>query len=47
MAWVNHPELIKNPNLPVGMGLQFLTISFDDMNAIREFIKKEALLPSW
>ena len=47
VAWVNHPELIKNPNLPVGMGLQFLTISFDDMNAIREFIKKEALVPSW
>ena len=47
VAWVNHPELIKNPNLPVGMGLQFLTISFDDMNAIREYIKKEALVPSW
>ena len=47
VAWLNQPELIKNPNLPVGMGLQFLDISFDDMNAIREFIKKEALLPSW
>jgi uncharacterized protein (TIGR02266 family) len=47
VAWVNHPELMKNPALPVGMGLQFVTIAFDDMNAIREFIKKEALLPSW
>jgi uncharacterized protein (TIGR02266 family) len=47
VAWLNHPEMMKNPNLPVGMGLQFLNISFDDMNAIREFIKKEALLPSW
>ncbi len=47
VAWLNHPELIKNPNLPIGMGLQFLNISFDDMNAIREFIKKETLLPSW
>jgi uncharacterized protein (TIGR02266 family) len=47
VAWVNHPEMMKNPSLPVGMGLQFLNISFDDMNAIREFIKSEALLPSW
>lgn len=47
VAWVNHPEMIKNPALPVGMGLQFLNISFDDMNAIREFIKSEALIPSW
>jgi uncharacterized protein (TIGR02266 family) len=47
VAWLNHPELMRNPNLPVGMGLQFLNIAFDDMNAIREFIKREALLPSW
>lgn len=47
VAWINHPELIKNPNLPVGMGLQFVDISFDDMNAIRQFIKKDALLPFW
>lgn len=47
VAWVNDPELIKKPNLPVGMGIQFLNITFDGMNAIRDFIKKEALLPSW
>lgn len=47
VAWINHPELMRNPNLPVGMGLQFLDISFDDMNAIRQFIKKDALAPFW
>lgn len=47
VAWVNDPELIKKPNLPVGMGIQFLDITFDGMNAIRDYIKKEALLPSW
>ena len=47
VAWINHPELMKNPGLPVGMGLQFVNIAFDDMNAIRGYIKKESLLPSW
>jgi uncharacterized protein (TIGR02266 family) len=47
VAWVNHPELQANPNLPPGMGLQFLDISLDDMNAVRQYIKKEALMPFW
>jgi hypothetical protein len=24
VAWVNHPEWIKTPSLPPGMGLQFV-----------------------
>jgi len=47
VAWVNHPEKIINPNLPSGMGLQFLNLSPNDMKAIREYIKKEALMPFW
>ncbi len=47
VAWVNHPELLKNPHLPVGMGLQFLDVSMDDMDAIRDYIREENLLPSW
>lgn len=47
VAWVNHPELLANPNLPAGMGLQFLDISLDDMNAVRQYIKNEALMPFW
>jgi uncharacterized protein (TIGR02266 family) len=47
VAWVNHPELLTNPNLPTGMGLQFLDISLDDMNAVRHYIKNEALMPFW
>ena len=45
VAWINHAEMMINPNLPVGMGLQFLDISLDAMNAVREFIKEEALTP--
>ena len=47
VAWVNHPEAIKNPNLPLGMGLQFIDMSLDDMNAIRNFIKSQNLVPEW
>lgn len=47
VAWLNHPEALKNQNLPVGMGLQFVGLSLDDMNTIRQFIKEQALLPTW
>jgi uncharacterized protein (TIGR02266 family) len=47
VAWVNHPELIKNPGLPTGIGLQFVDISMADIDAIRDYIKQENLLPSW
>jgi uncharacterized protein (TIGR02266 family) len=47
VAWVNHPELLQNQNLPGGMGIQFQTLTFEEMNAIRQFIKKEGLVPSW
>lgn len=47
VAWLNHPESIKNPNLPAGMGLQFMNMSLDDMDAIRQYIKNQALTPDW
>ncbi len=47
VAWVNHPDTMVNPQLPAGMGIQFLDISLNDMNAVRQYIKKEALLPFW
>ncbi len=47
VAWQNRPDAMVNPNLPAGMGLQFLDISLEDMNAVRQYIKKEALMPFW
>lgn len=47
VAWVNHSKLLSNPNLPAGMGLQFLDISLDDMNSVRQYIKNGALMPFW
>jgi uncharacterized protein (TIGR02266 family) len=47
VAWLNHPESIKNKNLPVGMGIQFINLSLDDMDSIRHFIKNQDLTPEW
>jgi len=47
VAWVNHPDLIKNQSLPVGMGVQFLDLSEESMDAIRSYIREESLLPMW
>jgi uncharacterized protein (TIGR02266 family) len=47
VAWLNRPEQMMNPTLPIGMGLQFLNLSPNHMKAIREYIKKEALMPFW
>ena len=47
VAWINHPEMLKNLALPAGMGIQFLDMSLDDMDQIRRFIKEKALLPKW
>jgi uncharacterized protein (TIGR02266 family) len=47
VAWVNHPDLIRNPNLPVGMGIQFLDLSTESIEAIRSYIQEENLAPQW
>lgn len=46
VAWVNHPEKITAPLLPGGMGLQFLSLTLEDLEAIFSFVKKEFLSPS-
>jgi uncharacterized protein (TIGR02266 family) len=45
VAWVNSPDKILNPRLPVGMGLQFLDLGLNDLESVREFIKQQCLSP--
>jgi len=47
VAWTNEPPLLKKPSLPPGMGIQFVDLSLDDMHAIRQFLDKGELLPTW
>lgn len=39
VAWVNHPEKLKNPRLPAGLGLQFVDLSQQDVAVIRDYVK--------
>jgi phosphoserine phosphatase RsbU/P len=45
VAWTNHPELLQKPDLPPGMGLQFLDLTPGDMDILRDYIKKGNLTP--
>lgn len=47
VAWVNHPDMIRNPKLPTGMGVQFLDLSTESIEAIRSYINEENLAPVW
>jgi CheY-like chemotaxis protein/Tfp pilus assembly protein PilZ len=47
VAWVNEADSPLKLDLPVGMGLEFDDIAPDDMNVIREYIKKNALAADW
>lgn len=47
VSWINHPESIKNRNLPMGMGVQFIDMSLEDVDSIRHFIKNQVLTAVW
>lgn len=47
VAWTNGPESLKKADLPHGMGLQFLDLSSEDMDAIRSCLDKCAFVPTW
>jgi len=46
VAWVNRPEQGGNVRLPSGMGIQFLDLSLEDLQMIRDYVKQECLAPS-
>jgi len=47
VAWVNGPDNIKKSSLPPGMGLQFLTLSMEDIHTIRSFLNSGEFTPTW
>jgi uncharacterized protein (TIGR02266 family) len=47
VAWTNEPEKLKNLNLPSGMGLQFIDLSFKNLRVIRDFLDSGSLTPVW
>jgi uncharacterized protein (TIGR02266 family) len=47
VAWVNQKEHPRKPELPPGMGIQFVDLSLEDMKSIRRFLEHNELEPSW
>jgi len=47
VAWVNEVGDMKKPSLPQGMGIQFLNLSLENVQMIREFLKDHKLEPVW
>jgi uncharacterized protein (TIGR02266 family) len=47
VAWTNEPGQLKKDSLPPGMGIQFLDLSLDNLQAIRNFLKEGDLKPVW
>jgi uncharacterized protein (TIGR02266 family) len=40
VAWTNKPGELKKHSLPPGMWIQFLDLSLDNLQAIRNFLQK-------
>ena len=47
VAWVNPKENRRKPDLPPGMGIQFVDLSLEDLKSIRRFLEHNELEPSW
>jgi uncharacterized protein (TIGR02266 family) len=47
VSWTNGPIDLRKQLLPPGMGLQFLDLSLEDLHAIRNFLNKGDLMPTW
>ncbi len=47
VAWLNSSGRILKRDLPVGMGVQFLNLTLEHMEALRAFIHSRNLTPTW
>ncbi len=47
VAWTNESGQLKKDSLPPGMGIQFLDLSLEHLQAIRNFLKEGNLTPVW
>ncbi|TYO99870.1 uncharacterized protein (TIGR02266 family) [Geothermobacter ehrlichii] len=43
VAWINDDDERVKPELPTGMGVQFVDLSLDDLRAIRAFVRRQLM----
>jgi hypothetical protein len=41
VAWVNHPDWLKKPELPVGMGIEFVDASREHVELLQLFVEQQ------
>ncbi|HKJ04155.1 MAG TPA: TIGR02266 family protein [Geopsychrobacteraceae bacterium] len=41
VAWVNHPDWLKKPELPVGMGVEFVDVNPENRELLQLFIEQQ------
>ena len=47
VAWTNERDALKKPSFAPGMGVQFVDLAEDDMNALQDFLKDCDLDSPW
>ena len=47
VAWVNKHEALIKPSLPPGMGVQFLDLSLENIQLLRNYLRKYDLKTTW
>jgi uncharacterized protein (TIGR02266 family) len=47
VAWINEPGNLKKYSLPPGMGIQFIDLSLENLQAIRNFLRICEIKPVW
>lgn len=47
VAWTNCPEELVSPELPPGMGLQFIDLPLDELSSIRQTLSAGEMMPVW
>jgi uncharacterized protein (TIGR02266 family) len=47
VAWTNESGQLRKSSFPPGMGIQFLDLSLEDLQDIREFLRDGDFKPIW
>ena len=47
VAWINTKDKPRKPELPPGLGIQFVDLSLEDMKSIRRFLEHNEIVPTW
>lgn len=47
VAWVNEKENPRKPELPAGVGVQFVDLTLESLQGIRRFLEHNEIEPTW